>query len=257
MSKLPPKEATGSSTSSRDPQLSASTSTGASASTGNMPTARTLEAVGVDLAVHLSSGSATAASAWSGESATAGCRSVGGDIGSASRTSAESASGGTTSRLGVGHAGTRGSDGCYLCRRLDGAAEGIGVHDSALLAEHGSRCSRWRLGLFCTLACKCDRGLLLALFVQQTLSVSEFTIFTTDNISQLLEALAADVEALSRVGLGRIVAEEDESFECGGGVQLLVDAPKDVVEERLKSHMHTSAAGVLGLGFATRGWFGG
>jgi predicted metal-dependent TIM-barrel fold hydrolase len=58
----------------------------------------------------------------------------------------------------------------------------------------------------------------LAFFVQQTLSVSEFSIFTTDNIPQLLETLTADVEALGSIGLGRIVAEEDECFKCGGRI---------------------------------------
>ena len=155
------------------------------------------------------------------------------------------------------HAGTRGSDGCWLCSRLDRAAESVRVHDSVLLAKHGSRRSWWRLGLLCTLDCGCDRGLLLTLFIEHTLSVSEFAVFATDDIPQLLEALATDVEALGSIGLGGIVAEEDESFECSCRVQLLVDAPKDVIEERLKSHMHASAAGMLGLGFATRYWFGG
>jgi hypothetical protein len=56
--------------------------------------------------------------------------------------------------------------------------------------------------------------LLLALFVEKTLPVSELAVFATNNITQLLKALAADVEALSSVGLGRVVAEEDESFKC-------------------------------------------
>jgi hypothetical protein len=56
--------------------------------------------------------------------------------------------------------------------------------------------------------------LLLTLFVEHTLSVSEFAVFATDDIPQLLEALAADVEALGSICLGGIVAEEDESFEC-------------------------------------------
>ena len=257
MSKLSLKKTTGRCTSSRNPELSAGTGTCASTSARDMPTTWTLKAVGIDLTVHLSGRGAAAASVRSGKSATAGCRSVGGDIASASRASAESAPGRTTNRLSVVHTRARRSDGCYLCRRLDGAAERVGVHDSALLAEHSSWCGWWRLRLFCTLGCRCGRGLLLALFVEETLPVSELAVFTTDNITQLLEALAADVEALSRVGLRRVVAEEDECFECSGRVQLLVDAPKDVVEERLKSHMHTSAAGVLGLGFATRGWFGG
>jgi hypothetical protein len=157
----------------------------------------------------------------------------------------------------VVHAGTRRSDGCWLCSRLNRTAESVRVHDSVLLAKHSGRRSRWRLGRFCTLGCRCDRSLLLALFVEQTLSVPEFAIFAANDIAQLLKALAADVEALGSIGLGGIVAEEDEGFKSSGRVQFLVDAPKDVVEERLKSHMHASAAGMLGLGFATRHWFGG
>ena len=248
MTELSSLKTTRCSTSSWDPELSASTSSGAS--TWGGAAAWTLKAVGVYLTVHLSSRGATSASIGGRESTATRSRPVG-DIASASSVPAEIASGRTTSRLTVVDTGTRGSGRCWLCRRLNRAAEGVRVHDGALLAKHGSRRNRWRFGLFCAFDCRCNRGLLLALFVEQTLSVSEFTVLTTNNIPQLLKALAADVEAFGGIGLRRIVAEEDESFKCCSRVQLLVDAPKDVVEQRLKPHMHASAAGMLGLGFAT------
>jgi folylpolyglutamate synthase/dihydropteroate synthase len=96
--------------------------------------------------------------------------------------------------------------------------------------------------------------LLLTFFVEHTQSIAVFAILAANDISKLLEALATNVESFSSVGLRGIVAEEDEGFQGSSRIELLMYAPQDVVEERLKSHMDVATARKLRILFATRSW---
>jgi hypothetical protein len=86
---------------------------------------------------------------------------------------------------------------------------------------------------------------LLTLFVENAQPVAVFAILAANDISELLKTLAANVKSFGSIGLGRIVAEEDEGFKGSSRIELLMNAPQNIVEERLESHVDASTAGKL------------
>jgi hypothetical protein len=74
-----------------------------------------------------------------------------------------------------------------------------------------------------------------------TRAIALITIFPADSFAQLFKALAPYVEALGIVRLLRIIAEENEGFQGGDGVQFLVDAPQNIIEEWLELYRNVTA----------------
>lgn len=73
-------------------------------------------------------------------------------------------------------------------------------------------------------------------------------IFTSNGIAELFEALSADAELLSDGLLGRIISEENEGLQSCIGVSLFIDAPQDVVEERLEIDGHSALGRLVAAG---------
>lgn len=239
----------------KDPSAAASSRNpkfppGSSAATSGISATRTLEAVGIDLAVHLrSSSSPTAASRWRTIAAAVGGSRAVGEATSATRAAAEVASRSTTAGLGVCCPRARRSSWRGLVGSLDGAAESIWVHHCTLLTEHSGRGSRRGFRCFGVVRGWCSRILLLAFHIQYAQAVSVLAVLTTNDITKLLKALTANVESFRGIHLRGIVAEEDEGLQCRRGVDFLMDTPENVVEKRLKANRHASAVGELTIGF--------
>jgi hypothetical protein len=77
----------------------------------------------------------------------------------------------------------------------------------------------------------CKNGVALDFLALDELSVFELTLFPCDDVTDISETLGADTEALSKLGLGWVVGQEDERFQSSDRVQLLVNAPEDIVEQ--------------------------
>jgi hypothetical protein len=63
--------------------------------------------------------------------------------------------------------------------------------------------------------------------------VFELSIFASDSIAKLLQAFGADAKLGSNRLLGRVVCKKDVGSQRCIWVRLLVDAPKNVVEQWL------------------------
>lgn len=139
------------------------------------------------------------------------------------------------------------NDACTFCGRS--TTERIGVnHVGLMLVQHRSWCLRWRrleLSVFgITLLLnvrRIGRAHILILTGEHGLTVLKVAIFSSNGITKLLQSLSLDVKALGEVDLFRVIAEEDERFKGRDRVCLLVNPPKDVVEERLQSSGNAGA----------------
>jgi hypothetical protein len=76
--------------------------------------------------------------------------------------------------------------------------------------------------------------------------VLELAVFTSNSVAELLQALGPDTKFLGNHLLRGVVREEDERVEGCVGVRLLVDAPEDVVEQRLQVDGDCAFGGLFG-----------
>jgi hypothetical protein len=105
------------------------------------------------------------------------------------------------------------------------------------------------LGSLCRFGCDWSGALCYGCFYFYLVDgqmVFVFAVFTSDSISELLKALGADAKLLSNRLLRRVVSEEDEGLQSCIRVSLLVDAPQDVVEERLEIDGHRALGRLIG-----------
>lgn len=144
-------------------------------------------------------------------------------------------------------------------RRLRAATKRVWVHDILLRlwlllpGKHSSWRARRRLVddlvIFIVvrlLGRSCGR-IVRTIFAHQSHTVPEVAILSIDGLAKLLQALRFDFEAFCKVHLALVVAQEDEGFQCGYRVNLLVDTPEDVVKQRLERCWHASAARRINL----------
>jgi hypothetical protein len=66
----------------------------------------------------------------------------------------------------------------------------------------------------------------------ENLAVSHLTILAKYGIAELFKALSPDAKSLSNLLLLGVISEKDEGLHARKRVDLLVDAPKHVVEQR-------------------------
>jgi hypothetical protein len=83
-----------------------------------------------------------------------------------------------------------------------------------------------------------ERGLILPL--KNHLPVLEILVLSADGLPKLLEAFRSYLKTFRILDLVFVVAEEDEGLQSCDRIHFLVDAPEDVVEERLKSKRYTA-----------------